>query len=145
MKLAEIFARSVTLSSDILGIVAKMDLIEGEDGTVTPVDSKKGKRPPVAEGGGGAIWYAGSRERVRIALDETLRARTRGSDLRRGVRQSTTGPRHRIGACGHRRMRASALPAHAGSSASRAWRPGSDANSDGPANGRRPRRDSHRR
>ena len=27
-----------------------MDLIEGEDGTVTPVDTKKGKRPHVAEG-----------------------------------------------------------------------------------------------
>jgi hypothetical protein len=29
--------------------------------------------------GEGAIWYAGSRERVRIALDETLRARTRSA------------------------------------------------------------------
>jgi CRISPR-associated exonuclease Cas4/CRISPR-associated protein Cas1 len=93
-------ARSVTLASEALGIVAKMDLIEGEDGTITPVDTKKGKRPHVAEGAyepervqvcaqalilqdagytvsEGAIWYAGSRERVRIALDETLRARTR--------------------------------------------------------------------
>jgi CRISPR-associated endonuclease Cas1/CRISPR-associated protein Cas4 len=93
-------ARSVTLASDALGIIAKMDLIEGEDGTVTPVDTKKGKRPHVAEGAyepervqvcaqaliledagykvtDGAIWYAGSRERVRIALDEELRAATR--------------------------------------------------------------------
>jgi CRISPR-associated endonuclease Cas1/CRISPR-associated protein Cas4 len=93
-------ARSVTLASERLGIIAKMDLIEGEDGTVTPVDTKKGKRPHVAEGAyepervqvcaqaliledagysvaEGAIWYVGSRERVRIALDETLRARTR--------------------------------------------------------------------
>jgi hypothetical protein len=44
-------ARSVTLASERLGIIAKMDLIEGEDGTVTPVDTKKGKRPHVAEGG----------------------------------------------------------------------------------------------
>lgn len=93
-------ARAVTLASERLGIVAKMDLIEGEDGLVTPVDTKKGKRPHVAEGAyepervqvcaqaliledagyrvaEGAIWYAGSRERVRIELDEGLRARTR--------------------------------------------------------------------
>src|SRR6266508_3541518 len=43
-------ARSVTLASERLGIIAKMDLIEGEDGTVTPVDTKKGRRPHVPEG-----------------------------------------------------------------------------------------------
>lgn len=100
-------ARSVTLSSETLGIIAKIDLVEGEGGTVTPVDTKKGKRPHVAEGAyepervqvcaqaliledagyrvaEGAIWYAGSRERVRILLDEELRARTRAaiSELR---------------------------------------------------------------
>ncbi len=100
-------ARSVTLSSERLGIIAKMDLVEGEDGTVTPVDTKKGKRPHVAEGAyepervqvcaqaliledsgyrvfEGAIWYAGSRERVRVPLDEALRAKTRAavSELR---------------------------------------------------------------
>jgi CRISPR-associated exonuclease Cas4/CRISPR-associated protein Cas1 len=100
-------ARSVTLASEALGIIAKMDLVEGEDGTVTPIDTKKGKRPHVAEGAyepervqicaqaliledagykvvDGAIWYAGSRERVRIALDDELRARTRTAiaDLR---------------------------------------------------------------
>ncbi len=100
-------ARSVTLASESLGIIAKIDLIDGEDGTVTPVDTKKGKRPHVAEGAyepervqvcaqaliledagyrvaDGAIWYAGSRERVRIVLDEPLRARTRAaiSELR---------------------------------------------------------------
>jgi CRISPR-associated endonuclease Cas1/CRISPR-associated protein Cas4 len=100
-------ARSVTLASERLGIIAKIDLIEGEDGTVSPVDTKKGKRPHVAEGayepervqvcaqaliledagyrvGEGAIWYSGSRERVRVALDEELRAKTRAaiSELR---------------------------------------------------------------
>jgi len=95
-------ARSVMLSSSALGIIAKMDVIEGEGGAVTPVDTKKGERPHVAEGAyepervqicaqalileeagyrveEGAIWYAGSRERVRIALDDDLRARTRAA------------------------------------------------------------------
>src|SRR5947209_6647744 len=100
-------ARSVTLSSEALGIIAKIDLVEGEDGAVTPVDTKKGRRPHVAEGAyepervqvcaqalileelgykvtEGAIWYVGSRERVRIALDAELRAKTRAaiSELR---------------------------------------------------------------
>jgi CRISPR-associated endonuclease Cas1/CRISPR-associated protein Cas4 len=95
-------ARSVTLASETLGIIAKIDLVEGEDGAVTPVDTKKGKRPHVVEGAyepervqvcaqaliledagykvaEGAIWYAGSRERVRIALDPDLRAKTRAA------------------------------------------------------------------
>ncbi len=95
-------ARSVTLASESLGVIAKMDLVEGEDGTVTPVDTKKGKRPHVAAGAyepervqvcvqalilreagykvsEGAIWYAGSRERVRIALDDALEAKTRAA------------------------------------------------------------------
>jgi CRISPR-associated exonuclease Cas4/CRISPR-associated protein Cas1 len=100
-------ARSVTLGSEALGILARIDLVEGEDGSAMPVDTKKGRRPHVAEGAyepervqvcaqaliledagysvnEGAIWYAGSRERVRIALDEALRARTRAaiSELR---------------------------------------------------------------
>ncbi len=99
--------RSVTLASERLGLIAKIDVIEGEDGTLTPVDTKKGKRPHVAEGAyepervqvcaqaliledagyrvaEGAIWYAGSRERVRVALDEALRTKTRAaiSELR---------------------------------------------------------------
>ena len=95
-------ARSVTLASEALGIIAKMDLVEGEDGTVTPIDTTQGKRPHVAEGAydpervqvcaqaliledagyrvaDAAIWYAGSRERVRIALDDELRAKTRAA------------------------------------------------------------------
>jgi CRISP-associated protein Cas1 len=40
-------ARSVELSSERLGIVAKMDLVEGvEDGGVVPCDLKKGHPPP---------------------------------------------------------------------------------------------------
>lgn len=90
-------ARSVTLSSETLGVIAKFDLIEGEGRTATPVDTKRGKRPHVAAGAydpervqlclqamlleehgytvdHAAIWYAASRERVRVALDEDLRA-----------------------------------------------------------------------
>jgi len=92
-------ARAVTLSAERLGLIAKLDMIEGTDGAVTVIDYKKGKRPHVAAGAydpervqlcaqalileengyrveGAAIWYAASRERVRIALDEALRAAT---------------------------------------------------------------------
>jgi len=99
--------RAVTLSSERLGLIAKIDLLEAEDGAVTPVDYKQGKRPHVDKGAyepervqvcaqaliledngyrveEGALWYAASRERVPVALDEELRARTRAaiSELR---------------------------------------------------------------
>lgn len=96
---AELKTRSVMLSSERLGLIAKIDLIEASDGYVTPIDYKKGKRPHVAEGafepervqvcaqalvledngyrvGEGMLWFAESRERVRVALDPELRART---------------------------------------------------------------------
>lgn len=41
-------ARSVTLSSQQLGVIAKIDVIEGIDGSVVPVDYKKGE--PQADG-----------------------------------------------------------------------------------------------
>ena len=44
-------ARSVTLSSERLGLIARIDLIEAEDGLVVPVDYKRGKRPHVKGGG----------------------------------------------------------------------------------------------
>lgn len=92
-------ARAVTLASERLGIIAKMDVIEGADGAVTPVDLKRGKRPHVDKGAHdpervqvcaqaliledagyrvaeGALWFADSRERVRVVLDDDLRART---------------------------------------------------------------------
>jgi len=90
-------ARSITLSSNRLGLIAKMDLIEGEGDTVTPVDYKRGKRPHVPKGAydpervqlciqglilaehgytctEGVLYYIESRERVRIVFDEELRA-----------------------------------------------------------------------
>ena len=92
-------ARSVTMSSERLGIIAKMDVVEADEESVTPVDFKKGKRPHVAAGAyepervqvcaqaliledngyrveKGALWYASSRERVGVTLDADLRART---------------------------------------------------------------------
>lgn len=92
-------ARSITLSSTRLGIIAKMDLIEIDGTTVTPVDYKRGKRPHVAKGAydperiqlcvqglileehgyrcdAGVLYFAGSRERVTVEFDAELRERT---------------------------------------------------------------------
>jgi len=96
----KIHARSITLSSQRLGLIAKMDLIEGEGNVVTPVDYKRGKRPHIPRGAydpervqlcvqglvlaehgytcaEGVIYYARSRERVRVHLDDELLALTR--------------------------------------------------------------------
>lgn len=90
-----IHARSVTLESATLGVIAKLDLVEAEGLRATPVDYKRGRRPHAARGPHapervqlalqglllrehgfecreGVIWYAGSRERVPVALDEDL-------------------------------------------------------------------------
>ena len=91
----KLHARSVTLSSDTLGLIAATDLIESEDGCVIPVDYKRGKRPHV-EGGAydpervqlcaqglllrehgyrcdqGVLYFVASRERVRIPFDDAL-------------------------------------------------------------------------
>src|SRR5262249_21950376 len=113
----KIISRSLTLSSSTLGVIAKIDVVEAEDGVVAPVDYKRGRRPHVAQGvyepervqvclqgllleehgyrvEEGAIYYAESRERVRIVLDEALRAavRTAVSDLRLTVSQSRIPP-----------------------------------------------------
>ena len=92
-------AKAVTMSSERLGIIAKMDVVEADEGFVTPVDFKKGKRPHVAAGAyepervqvcaqamiledngyavrQGTLWYAASREKVAVVLDQELRART---------------------------------------------------------------------
>lgn len=97
-----VHARSITLSSTRLGLIARMDLVEGEGARVTPVDYKRGKRPHIPRGAydpervqlcvqgmileehgytceEGALYYVESRERVRIPLDEELRALTRNA------------------------------------------------------------------
>ena len=85
----KLHARSVTLSSDTLGLIAKMDLIESDDGQVIPVDYKRGKRPHVKGGAydpervqlcsqgmllrehgyrcdEGVLYFVAGRERVRV-------------------------------------------------------------------------------
>ena len=96
---AKVHARSVTLSSDRLGIVARMDLVESDGGRVAPVDYKRGKRPHVERGAHdperaqlcvqglilrehgydcteGVLYFVGSRERVRVPFDDDLVAAT---------------------------------------------------------------------
>ena len=114
---ARVVSRSLTLSSERLGVIAKIDIAEADGGAVTPVDYKRGKRPHVARGAydpervqvclqallleehgyrvdEGAIWYAASRERVRVALDDALRqaARDAVSGLRLTVSHARMPP-----------------------------------------------------
>ena len=93
-------ARSVTLSSERLGLIARMDLIASDGGQVVPVDYKRGKRPHVESGAydpervqlcvqglilrehgydcvEGALYFVASRERVRVVFDDELIAATR--------------------------------------------------------------------
>ncbi len=106
-------SRSVLLSSQRLGLIARMDLLEGEDGQVWPVDTKRGRRPPVAEGAyepervqlcaqglilqdhgyrcaAGFLYFAGGRERVEIPFDDALVART--LELAAAARQAVRDP-----------------------------------------------------
>ena len=113
----KVVSRSLTLSSEKLGVIAKLDIAEAENGCVTPIDYKRGKRPHVAQGSyeperiqvclqamllqehgyrveEGAIYYAASRERVRVPLDDELHAAARSaiSDLRLVVSQARIPP-----------------------------------------------------
>ncbi|MBP6875661.1 MAG: CRISPR-associated endonuclease Cas1 [Candidatus Eisenbacteria bacterium] len=93
-------ARSVMLSSERLGIIARIDLIEVDGEGATPVDTKKGHVPDVPgqaydpekvqlcaqalllrEHGmpcdHGYLYYAQSRTRIRVDFDEALERLTR--------------------------------------------------------------------
>jgi CRISP-associated protein Cas1 len=76
----KIHARSVTLASDQLGVVAKLDLIEGTGTRVTPVDYKRGK-PKRASDGSLTAWKP---ERVQICL-QALVLRENGFECDEGV------------------------------------------------------------
>ncbi len=58
-----IHARSVSLSSDAYGLIAKLDLIEGDGTIVTPVDYKRGA--PKSTDAGPEAWPA---DRVQLAV-----------------------------------------------------------------------------
>ena len=60
-----IHARSVLLSDDALGAIARNDLIEGQGNVVTPVDYKHGTAPDVPEG----AWEP---ERVQVCIQGLL-------------------------------------------------------------------------
>ena len=95
----KLHARSVTLSSERLGLIARMDLIESEQERVVPVDYKRGKRPHVKGGAydpervqlcvqglilrehgyrcdEGVLYFVAGRERVRVVFDDELIAAT---------------------------------------------------------------------
>lgn len=92
-------ARSVMLSSTRLGLVGKADLLEGDGDKVIPIDYKRGRPPDLPERAyepervqlavlglllqengyrcdHGYLYFAESRERVRVDFDEDLLART---------------------------------------------------------------------
>lgn len=99
-------ARSVWLSSEALGITAKIDIIEeGEGGAVVPVEYKRGHVPDIQgyaylpervqvcaqalllrEHGHrcdeGSIYFAADRRRVRVSIDDGLIAATRAAVAR---------------------------------------------------------------
>ncbi|MER3410792.1 MAG: CRISPR-associated protein Cas4 [Thermoleophilia bacterium] len=101
-------ARSVMLDAPRLGLIAKMDLVEGADGSVSPVDHKKGRPRPngtpwepeliqsaaqvlvLRENGyrcqRGYISYRETRTRVAVEVDEALERRVR--DLLRELRDA---------------------------------------------------------
>jgi CRISP-associated protein Cas1 len=97
----QIHSRSVNLSSESYRLIAKMDLVEGDAGGVVPVDYKKGSPRDSEEGleawpadrvqlcaqalilrdngyqcDEAIAYYHATRQRVRVAIDETLVAET---------------------------------------------------------------------
>ena len=98
-QLDTIRARSVMLSDDAIGAIARIDLIEGQGNTVMPVDYKHGQAPNLPEGAWepervqlciqglllrasgyactqGVLYFVESKERVVIPLDDALASRT---------------------------------------------------------------------
>jgi len=96
-----IHSRSVTLSSDAHGLIAKIDLVEGEGSRLTPVDYKRGAPRELDDGleawpadraqvcaqavilrdngyscDEAIVYYNETKQRVRVVVDETLVAET---------------------------------------------------------------------
>jgi CRISPR-associated protein Cas4 len=95
----KLHARSVMVGSDTLGAVARIDLIEDDDGRVVPVDYKRGAPPDIPEGAYepervqvclqglllrehgyacdyGILYFAASQTRVTVEFTDALVART---------------------------------------------------------------------
>jgi CRISPR-associated protein Cas1 len=99
-------ARSVWLSSEELGLTAKIDIVEGDrDGRVTPIEYKRGKPPDVPEGAHlperaqlaaqvmllrahgytcdrAEIYFAAAKRRVEITIDDALLETVRQAVIR---------------------------------------------------------------
>jgi len=90
--------RSVSLGSERLGLVGRIDVVESQGGACFPVETKKGNAPDLPEGAwepervqvaaqvlllrehnyrcdSGVLWFAGSRRRVEVPVDEVLERR----------------------------------------------------------------------
>ncbi|MEW6365729.1 MAG: CRISPR-associated endonuclease Cas1 [Acidobacteriota bacterium] len=103
-----IHARSVMLSADDPGIIARMDLVEAEGANATPVDYKHGRKPDRPEGAWdtdlvqiaaqavvlrangyqcdrGVIYYIASKTRVDVEIDSGLIEKVR--DVCRDLRE----------------------------------------------------------
>ena len=114
-----IHARSVTLASDTLGVIAKLDLIEAQGEQATPVDYKRGRPRRAADGtleawqpervqlclqamvlrengfkcDQGILYFNLTRQRVVVAIDEALVQQTRAAvDLARRVAEAPRPP-----------------------------------------------------
>lgn len=107
-------ARSILLSSERLGLIGRVDLLELDAGRVVPVDYKRGKAPKNAERSWepeqvqlcvlglllrdngyecdhGILWFVDSRERIQVNFGDELIARTIQvtADMRRIATQQT--------------------------------------------------------
>jgi CRISPR-associated protein Cas1 len=112
-------ARSIWMSAAAEGITARLDLVEAVAGTglVRPIDFKRGSAPDVPEGAyeperlqvaaqaivlrangyrveEGALWFDGSRRRVRVAITDALVERTLqvAAELRAAIDTETLPP-----------------------------------------------------
>lgn len=108
----QIHARSVLLSDEGLGAIARIDLVEAEGGRATPVDYKRGTVPDIpghvydpervqlclqglllrANGYAcdqGVIYYVGSKRRVHVGFDDSLVKQT--LDLLAAAREMAGG------------------------------------------------------
>src|SRR6266568_7496814 len=121
-------ARSVELSSERLGIIAQLDLLEGDEGGVVPVDTKKGRPGP-----GGTAWEAdavqvcASRMRTRAGRRSAARRPAARDTWRRSGR-----PGHRAGHARLVRARSRCLSPHLRRLAARAEHRAAEQERDAP-------------